>query len=201
MFLKDGPVVETRGRSERANEKYEVDRSLFLTDMPMTVLINGGSASASEIVAGALRDRGRSKLIGEKSFGKGSVQTLFPLTDGSGIYVTIARYYTPSGIVIDHVGLSPDIEVKGEPDRVISKDVQLQAAVKEIKKIAGKLLTVVYPFDIYKGDKIDNDKKSIAYKLVFEDNTRTLTDEEVMIIFNKIITGISSKFKAVLRDK
>ena len=138
MFLKDGPVVETRGRSERANEKYEVVKSLFLTDMPMTVLINGGSASASEIVAGALRDRGRSKLIGEKSFGKGSVQTLFPLTDGSGVYVTIARYYTPSGVVIDHVGLSPDIEVKGEPDRVISNDVQLQRAISEIKKTLKK---------------------------------------------------------------
>ncbi len=134
MFLKDGPVVETRGRSERANEKYNVDKSLFMTDMPMTVLINGGSASASEIVAGALRDRGRSKLIGEKSFGKGSVQTLFPLTDGSGLYVTIARYYTPSGVVIDHVGLSPDIEVKGEPDRNISNDVQLQRAIQEVKK-------------------------------------------------------------------
>ena len=134
MFVKSGLVVETKGRSERSNEKYYVDKSQYLTDMPMVVLINSGSASASEIVAGALSDRKRAKLIGEKSFGKGSVQTLFPLTDGSGVYVTIARYYTPSGKVIDHVGLSPDIEVKGEPDRVISKDVQLQRAITEIKK-------------------------------------------------------------------
>ena len=102
--------------------------------MPMIVMINGGSASASEIVAGALNDRGRAKLIGEKSFGKGSIQTLFPLTDGSGVYVTIARYYTPSGKVIDHVGLSPDIEVKGEPDKDKAKDEQLQRAITEIKK-------------------------------------------------------------------
>ena len=102
--------------------------------MPMIVMINGGSASASEIVAGALNDRGRAKLLGEKSFGKGSVQTLFPLTDGSGVYVTIARYYTPSGKVIDHVGLSPDIEVKGEPNRDKSKDLQLQGAITEVKK-------------------------------------------------------------------
>lgn len=142
LFLKNGLVVETKGRAERANEKYYVDKSQYLTNMPMTVLINGGSASASEIVAGALNDRGRAKLIGEKSFGKGSVQTLFPLTDGSGVYVTIARYYTPSGKVIDHVGLSPDIEVKGEPNRDKSKDEQLQRAITEIKKyirpVAGK---------------------------------------------------------------
>ncbi|MBQ7155960.1 MAG: S41 family peptidase [Synergistaceae bacterium] len=134
MFVRNGLVVETKGRSERANEKYNVDKSQYLTNVPMVVLINGGSASASEIVAGALNDRGRAKLIGEKSFGKGSVQTLFPLTDGSGVYVTIARYYTPSGKVIDHVGLSPDIEVKGEPDRDITKDEQLQRAITEVKK-------------------------------------------------------------------
>ncbi|MBR1486183.1 MAG: S41 family peptidase [Synergistaceae bacterium] len=134
MFLKNGLVVETKGRSERANERYFVDKSAFLTSAPVVVLINGGSASASEIVAGALNDRGRAKLIGEKSFGKGSVQTLFPLTDGSGIYVTIARYYTPSGKVIDHVGLSPDIEVKGEFTRNVSEDVQLQRAIEEVKK-------------------------------------------------------------------
>ena len=135
MFVRSGLVVETKGRSERANDKYNVDKSQYLTNAPMVVLINGGSASASEIVAGALNDRGRAKLIGEKSFGKGSVQTLFPLTDGSGVYVTIARYYTPSGKVIDHVGLSPDIEVKGEPDRDITKDAQLQRAITEVKKL------------------------------------------------------------------
>ena len=134
MFVRDGLVVETKGRSERANEQYFVNKSDYLTSAPMVVLINGGSASASEIVAGALNDRGRAKLIGEKSFGKGSVQTLFPLTDGSGIYVTIARYYTPSGKVIDHVGLSPDIEVKGEFSRNLSEDVQLQRAILEVKK-------------------------------------------------------------------
>ncbi|MBQ9418955.1 MAG: S41 family peptidase, partial [Synergistaceae bacterium] len=142
MFVRNGLVVETKGRSERANEKYYVNKSEYLTSVPMVVLINGGSASASEIVAGALNDRGRAKLIGEKSFGKGSVQTLFPLTDGSGVYVTIARYYTPSGKVIDHVGLSPDIEVKGEPDKDKNKDEQLQRAILEVKrelrKVAGK---------------------------------------------------------------
>ena len=142
IFLRDGLIVETKGRSERSNERYMANKNYYLTNMPMIVMINGGSASASEIVAGALNDRRRAKLLGEKSFGKGSVQTLFPLTDGSGVYVTIARYYTPSGKVIDHVGLSPDIEVKGEPNREKSKDAQLQSAITEIKKsmrsVAGK---------------------------------------------------------------
>ncbi len=148
MFVRDGLVVETKGRSERSNEKYYAERGKYLTNMPMIVMINGGSASASEIVAGALNDRGRAKLLGEKSFGKGSVQTLFPLTDGSGVYVTIARYYTPSGKVIDHVGLSPDIEVKGEPNRDKAKDEQLQRAITEVKKqmrsVAGKGNTKTY---------------------------------------------------------
>lgn len=135
MFLKGGPVVETRGRTERANEKYDADPRQHITDMPMAVLINGGSASASEIVAGALSDRGRAKLIGEKSFGKGSVQTLFNLADGSGLYVTIARYFTPSGRVIDHVGLTPEIEVKGEPNKDMKKDAQLQRALAELRKV------------------------------------------------------------------
>ncbi|MBQ7263115.1 MAG: S41 family peptidase, partial [Synergistaceae bacterium] len=133
-FVDGGLVVETRGRAERANEKYLANAALYLTDLPMAVLINGGSASASEIVAGALLDRERAVLVGEKSFGKGSVQTLFPLTDGSGVYVTIARYYTPSGRVIDHVGLSPTIEVKGDPDRDVTKDAQLQRAIAEVRK-------------------------------------------------------------------
>ena len=106
--------------------------------MPIAVLINGGSASASEIVAGALQDRDRAVLVGEKSFGKGSVQTLFPLTDGSGLYVTIARYHTPSGRVIDHVGLTPAIEVKGEPDKDKAKDVPLRRAVAEVRKAMAK---------------------------------------------------------------
>ena len=134
MFLKDGLVVETKGRYERANEKYFVEPSFYLTNVPMVVLINSGSASASEIVAGALSDRNRATLVGEKSFGKGSVQTLFHLTDGSGVYVTIARYYTPSGKVIDHIGLEPDVEIKGEPNRNISEDIQLQTAINEVKK-------------------------------------------------------------------
>ncbi|MDR1741793.1 MAG: S41 family peptidase [Synergistaceae bacterium] len=135
MFLNGGPVVDTRGRVERFNEDYDADPEKFLTDMPMVVLINEGSASASEIVAGALADRGRAITVGKKSFGKGSVQTLFNLTDGSGVYVTIARYHTPSGKVIDRVGLTPSIEVDGRMEKDHAKDAQLQRAAAELMKL------------------------------------------------------------------
>ncbi|MDR2528819.1 MAG: S41 family peptidase [Synergistaceae bacterium] len=134
MFLRDGLVVGTRGRSEKSNEEYHADPKRYLTDMPMAVLINEGSASASEILAGALADRDRAIMVGKKSFGKGSVQSLFNLTDGSGIYVTIARYHTPSGKMLDHVGLTPTIEVEGYPNKDHVKDAQLQRAVSEVKK-------------------------------------------------------------------
>ncbi|MCL1940924.1 MAG: S41 family peptidase [Synergistaceae bacterium] len=135
FFLEDGMVVETKGRMDRANEVYNANQRGFKTKMPLIVLINEGSASASEIVAGALMDRDRAVLIGKTSFGKGSVQTLFNLTDGSGIFVTIAKYFTPSGKVIDHVGLTPTIEVEGEMVKDRSEDKQLQRAIEEISKI------------------------------------------------------------------
>jgi len=134
FFLDDGKIVETKGRMDRANEVYNANPAGFKTKMPLIVLINEGSASASEIVAGALMDRNRAITIGKTSFGKGSVQTLFNLTDGSGIFVTIAKYFTPSGRAIDHVGLAPTIEVDGDIERDRSKDMQLQRAIEEISK-------------------------------------------------------------------
>ncbi len=138
MFLNGGLVVGMKGRIDRANDEISANPGT-LTSLPMVVLINEGSASASEIVAGALNDRGRALTVGKKSFGKGSVQTLFNLTDGSALYVTIARYHTPSGKVIDHVGLEPDIQVDGEVTKEKEKDAQLQRAKEElIKIISGK---------------------------------------------------------------
>lgn len=137
MFLDGGLVVGMRGRVDRANEIYEAQPGVR-TDLPIVVLINEGSASASEIVAGALHDRDRAVIMGSKSFGKGSVQTLFNLPDGSGLFVTIARYYTPDGTLIDHVGLEPDIEAEGEFNREHDKDEQLKAAVRQMKTILGE---------------------------------------------------------------
>jgi len=136
-FLDGGEVVSIKGRVEKANEVYEAKPGTLFAG-PVSVLINEGSASASEIVAGALKDRGRAVLVGEKSFGKGSVQTLFKLPDGSGLFVTIAKYYTPSGVTIDGVGIKPDIEVKGKYTGNLKDDVQLQRALKEVERLLAK---------------------------------------------------------------
>jgi len=136
-FLDGGEVVSIKGRVEKANEVYEAKPGVLFAG-PVSVLINEGSASASEIVAGALKDRGRAFLVGEKSFGKGSVQTLFKLPDGSGLFVTIAKYYTPSGVTIDGVGIKPDIEVKGKYTGDLKDDAQLQRALKEVEGMLAK---------------------------------------------------------------
>ncbi|HON34548.1 MAG TPA: S41 family peptidase [Synergistales bacterium] len=132
LLLDDGVIVSTRGRFDRANEVYYA-RKGTITGLPIVVLINEGSASASEILAGALKDHGRAVIVGKQSFGKGSVQTLFNLSDSSGIFVTIAKYYTPAGTVIDKVGLSPDIEVEGEFVKDRENDAQLKRAIEELK--------------------------------------------------------------------
>jgi len=137
MFVDEGIIVGMKGRFERANEVIHATKGTQ-TRLPMVVLVNEGSASASEIVSGALKDLKRAKVVGKKTFGKGSVQTLFHLSDGSAMFITIARYYTPSGLVIDHVGLKPDIVVEGEPLKDHKKDVQLQKALQELKKSPGK---------------------------------------------------------------
>jgi carboxyl-terminal processing protease len=110
-FLADGLIVYTQGREEDAQMEFSASRSGTEPEYPVVVLINGGSASASEIVAGALRDQGRAVLMGTRSFGKGSVQTIIPLSDDSGLRLTTARYYTPNGISIQARGIDPDIEV------------------------------------------------------------------------------------------
>lgn len=112
LFLDGGVVVSTRSRIPSENHVFTARSAAFVSEnIPVVVLINRGSASASEIVAGALKDRGRAFLVGETTFGKGSVQQVFPLDRQSGFKLTIARYYTPSGVNIDKVGIPPDREV------------------------------------------------------------------------------------------
>ena len=110
MFLKEGRVVSVK--SKEGAEQVSNREGKYYGDFPLVILINGGSASASEIVAGAIKDNKRGILVGEKSFGKGSVQTLIPLPDGDGMKLTIAKYYTPSGISIHGKGIEPDVVVE-----------------------------------------------------------------------------------------
>ncbi len=120
MFLSDGVIVSMKGRSDKSNRSYSASAQAGDIVAPMVVLINSGSASASEIVAGALKDHNRALLVGERTFGKASVQDVIPLPDGSGIKLTVARYYTPSGKSIQAEGIVPDIEVPFEPS--VEKD-------------------------------------------------------------------------------
>jgi carboxyl-terminal processing protease len=129
QFLQEGVVV----REDRQNEGdrvYDVRGGGEVLDPPLVVLVNGGTASASEIVAGALQDYDRASLIGERTFGKGSVQLIYELSDNSRLHVTVAKWFTPNGNIIDGIGLTPDIEVLfSEEDQSSGHDPQLERAI------------------------------------------------------------------------
>ena len=132
-FLDNGEIVSTKSRKKSENRKWFAQKGDLTNGKTLIVLINYGSASASEIVAGALKDHKRAILIGENSFGKGSVQSIIPLKNNGAIRLTIAKYYLPSGKSISEVGVSPDIEVTEEGDNFRIKtetDNQLNYAIK-----------------------------------------------------------------------
>jgi carboxyl-terminal processing protease len=135
MWMNEGTIVSTRNRSGgcdgRTADCKQVADGTALTNKPLVVLVDGGSASASEVLSGALQDNKRAQLVGSKTFGKGLVQAVRPLRDGSGMAVTIAKYYTPSGRDINKLGIKPDVNI------VLSKK-DIQALIKDRKKLATK---------------------------------------------------------------
>jgi carboxyl-terminal processing protease len=139
-FLEKGEIVSTRGRNPEETQRFNARHGAMIKGKPLIVLINGGSASASEIVAGALQDQKRATLIGTRSFGKGSVQTIIPLGGGNGaLRLTTARYYTPSGHSIQATGITPDIEVLQDvPDNMKAQiDTKGEASLRGHLKAEG----------------------------------------------------------------
>jgi carboxyl-terminal processing protease len=151
-------VVYIKGKTGEKIEYYTEKVSQHYTDMPMVVLVNHGSASASEIVAGALKDWNRAVIIGVQTFGKGSVQSLIPLSDGSGLRLTTAKYYTPKGTSIQGVGIAPDIVVKleaknGKEHRVV-REKDLEGHLKNEQQEEGPEEKETVPVDVDEKDDI-----------------------------------------------
>lgn len=144
LFVDKGDIVSQKGRKATDNEIYSAKSSTTISKLPLVVLINGGSASASEIVSGALQDHKRAIVVGENTFGKGSVQVVLPIVEGEAIKLTIARYYLPSGRTIQAVGVKPDIEVlpgevKTRKNEYALKEADLKKHLEEeLEKVDGK---------------------------------------------------------------
>jgi carboxyl-terminal processing protease len=167
LFVDKGIIVSQKGRTKTEDKEYDATTAATMTKMPMVVLINGGSASASEIVSGALQDHKRAVLVGTKSFGKGSVQVVLPISEDEAIKLTIARYYLPSGRTIQAVGVTPDIEVNegviktdDNNDFMIKEADLKQHLEKELQKDAGKA---------DKTKEKDKDDKVITKEQMFKD--------------------------------
>lgn len=139
-FLERGLIVSAEGRSKESRFRMEAGAGDLTQGAPIAVLVNEGSASAAEIVAGALRDNGRAKLLGQRTFGKGSVQTVMPLEDGQALKLTTSRYYTPSGVSIHERGLEPDLVLPVQQTTALAgdgplleRDAEIRAAIDWLK--------------------------------------------------------------------
>ena len=171
-FLEKGEIVSTRGRNPEDGDRYNAEAGDLINGKPIVVLINGGSASASEIVAGALQDHRRAIVVGTKSFGKGSVQTVLPVRGDGAMRLTTARYYTPSGRSIQALGVSPDIIVQ-QPRRKPEAEAEEEAGTKPRTRseadLRGSLNNDSLTEDQIRQIKEDRSKAEEAAKLREED--------------------------------
>ena len=190
-FLDDGEIVSTKGRNDEDTTRTFAQPGDILNDQPLVILINSGSASASEIVAGALKDHGRAIILGTRSFGKGSVQSIIPIPGNGAIRLTTARYYTPSGISIQAKGIEPDIIVetgfvKNTNDKTINlREENLKGALDKtiekenknsLKSEKDKLLEdnqISRAVDLIRGIKLYGDKKKTIKSKIAKDDFKT----------------------------
>ena len=180
VFLEEGMVVYTKGRIPEQNMTFQAHANNGKNNYPLVILVNEGSASASEIVAGAIQDHKRGVIVGSTTFGKGSVQTILPMPGGSGIRLTTARYYTPEGRSIQATGIVPDVEVpfvafveleqngSALPDFI--REVDLQNHILN-QDDSGKTVEVTH--DEIKGEKQEGDPKSAKNRLKRDNQLRT----------------------------
>lgn len=179
-FLAEGEtIVSTKGRRHSQNTETKSRNSSHLIEWPMVVLINEGSASGSEILAGALKDNRRAIIIGAQSFGKGSVQSVIPLPDGSGLRLTTSKYFTPSGVSIHGTGIKPDIEVAYIPIKEEDEDDENKKKKKKLNKIFD---------DIEEKDSEDSEELKLTKKEQ-EVRERLLLDNQVRSAIN-VLKGI-----------
>ena len=165
LFIKSGVIVTQRGRTKGENIEYKAKRAPY-ADVPVVVLINGGSASASEIVAGALQDHKRAVLVGEQTFGKGSVQTIMQIDQNEGLKLTTAKYYLPSGRTIQAVGVTPDIIVY--PGAAPENENNFNIKESDLKRhLQGELEKVNQQNTKTKTD--NEDKKVLSESAIYQD--------------------------------
>ncbi|MFM2349437.1 MAG: hypothetical protein RIR04_403 [Pseudomonadota bacterium] len=187
-FLNEGEIVSTRGRNEQDNERFNATKGDLTDGKPVVVLINGGSASASEIVAGALQDHHRAIVVGTKSFGKGSVQTIIPVRGEGAMRLTTARYYTPSGRSIQALGVMPDIVVNqpvvdpnATPDDEKAKDANQMTSEADLNGILSN------------DSMTDEEKKLLEEERAHTEEASKLRDDDFQLAYAiDILRGLAA---------
>ncbi len=163
-FLDRGEIVSTRGRNPDESQRYNARSGDMLDGKPIVVLINGGSASASEILAGALRDHRRATVVGSRSFGKGTVQTIIPVGSAGALRLTTARYYTPSGVSIHEAGIVPDIDIEQELPDDMRAEIEDQLSEEQEATSEADEHDQRSPSDVYVPQEAEEDRQ-LTYAL------------------------------------